>query len=101
VNYVLGLAGHYAPGARGRSTRLTLSYRCTHEIPAFTEGLLGAEEWDDLGGGSDNLDGYQPVVFCGQRPQFCAAGSWRDDLAGILQQAQEAGDQAASTARHG
>ena len=73
---------------RGRSTRLTLSYRSTHEILTVAEGLLGSEEWDDLDGGSDSLDGYRSVLR-GPRPQFRAASSWQDELAGILQQVKE------------
>jgi superfamily I DNA/RNA helicase/mRNA-degrading endonuclease RelE of RelBE toxin-antitoxin system len=73
---------------RGRSTRLTLSYRSTHEILTVAEGLLGSEEWDDLDGGSDSLDGYRSVLR-GPRPQFRAASSWQDELAGIVQQVKE------------
>ena len=73
---------------RGRSTRLTLSYRSTHEILAVAEGLLGSEEWDDLDGGNDSLDGYRSVLR-GPRPEFRAASSWQDELAGILQQVKE------------
>jgi superfamily I DNA/RNA helicase len=73
---------------RGRSTRLTLSYRSTHEILAVAEGLLGSEEWDDLDGGSDSLEGYRSVLR-GPRPQFHAAGSWQEELAGILRQVKE------------
>ena len=56
---------------RGRSTRLTLSYRSTHEILTVAEGLLGSEQWDDLDGGSDTLDGYRSVLR-GPRPEFRA-----------------------------
>jgi superfamily I DNA/RNA helicase len=73
---------------RGRSTRLTLSYRSTHEILAVAEGLLGNEEWDDLDGGSDSLDGYRSVLR-GPRPQFLPASSWQDELAAILQQVKQ------------
>jgi superfamily I DNA/RNA helicase len=73
---------------RGRSTRLTLSYRSTHEILAIAEGLLGSEEWDDLDGGSDSLEGYRSVLR-GPRPQFRAANSWQEELAGILRQVKE------------
>ena len=73
---------------RGRSTRLTLSYRSTHEILTIAEGLLGSEEWDDLDGGSDSLQGYRSVLR-GPRPQFRAATSWQDELAGILRQVKE------------
>ena len=47
---------------RGRSTRLTLSYRSTHEILATAEALLGRELWDDLDGGTDTLDGYRSIL---------------------------------------
>jgi superfamily I DNA/RNA helicase/mRNA-degrading endonuclease RelE of RelBE toxin-antitoxin system len=73
---------------RGRSTRLTLSYRSTHEILTIAEGLLGTEEWDDLDGGNDSLDGYRSVLR-GPSPRFRAASSWQDELAGILAQVQE------------
>ena len=85
-NYVS--LGSLGIAIRGRSTRLTLSYRSTHEILAVAEGLLGSEEWDDLDGGSDSLDGYRSVLR-GPRPTFRGYSSWADELAGILRQVQD------------
>src|SRR5699024_488779 len=44
---------------RGRSSRLTLSYRTTREILGSALGLLGEEEWDDLDDGTDTRSGYR------------------------------------------
>jgi hypothetical protein len=44
---------------RGRSTRLTLTYRSTHEILTAAERISGNEEWDDLDGGTETLAGYR------------------------------------------
>jgi superfamily I DNA/RNA helicase/mRNA-degrading endonuclease RelE of RelBE toxin-antitoxin system len=73
---------------RGRSTRLTLSYRSTHEILTVAEGLLGSEEWDDLDGGIDSLDGYRSVLR-GPRPFFRGYTSWQNELDGIVRQVKE------------
>ena len=82
-NYVS--LGSLGIAIRGRSTRLTLSYRSTHEILTVAEGLLGSEQWDDLDGGSDTLDGYRSVLR-GPRPEFRGYASWHDELDGILRQ---------------
>ena len=73
---------------RGRSTRLTLSYRSTHEILTVASRILGTEAWDDLDDGTDTLDGYRSVLR-GPQPEFRAYGSWQDELDGILRQVQE------------
>jgi superfamily I DNA/RNA helicase/mRNA-degrading endonuclease RelE of RelBE toxin-antitoxin system len=73
---------------RGRSTRLTLTYRSTHEILTAAERILGGEEWDDLDGGIDTLAGYRSVLR-GPRPEFRAAGSWHEELDGIVRQVKE------------
>jgi superfamily I DNA/RNA helicase len=73
---------------RGRSSRLTLSYRSTHEILGTAEALLGTEEWDDLDGGPDTLDGYRSVLR-GSRPSLRGYASWEDELAGIVRQVRE------------
>src|SRR5436305_10552307 len=85
-NYVS--LGSLGIAIRGRSTRLTLSYRSTHEILTVAEGLLGSEEWDDLDGGTDSLKGYRSVLR-GPRPQFRAAASWPEELADILRQVRD------------
>jgi superfamily I DNA/RNA helicase/mRNA-degrading endonuclease RelE of RelBE toxin-antitoxin system len=73
---------------RGRSTRLTLSYRSTHEILATAEALLGREQWDDLDGGTDTLDGYRSILR-GPRPELRGYPTWADELAAIARQVKE------------
>jgi superfamily I DNA/RNA helicase len=67
---------------RGRSARLTLSYRSTHEILATAEALLGRELWDDLDGGTDTLAGYRSVLR-GPRPELRGYPTWNDELAAM------------------
>lgn len=85
-NYVS--LGSLGIAIRGRSTRLTLSYRSTHEILTVAEGLLGNEEWDDLDGGTDSLDGYRSVLR-GPRPLMRGYASWAEELEGILRQVRD------------
>jgi superfamily I DNA/RNA helicase/mRNA-degrading endonuclease RelE of RelBE toxin-antitoxin system len=73
---------------RGRSSRLTLSYRSTHEILSAAEALLGTEEWDDLDGGTDTLAGYRSVLR-GPRPSLRGYATWADEVAGIISQVKE------------
>jgi superfamily I DNA/RNA helicase len=44
---------------RGRSYRLRLNYRTTHEILAWALSLLAGERYDDLDAGTDTLAGYR------------------------------------------
>lgn len=85
-NYVS--LGSLGINIRGRSSRLTLSYRSTHEILGTAEALLGTEEWDDLDGGPDTLNGYRSVLR-GPRPSLRGYVSWDDELAGIVRQVRE------------
>ena len=73
---------------RGRSSRLTLTYRSTHEILTAASRILGTESWDDMDDGTDSLDGYRSVLR-GPQPEFRAYGSWQEELDGILHQVQE------------
>jgi superfamily I DNA/RNA helicase/mRNA-degrading endonuclease RelE of RelBE toxin-antitoxin system len=73
---------------RGRSTRLTLSYRSTHQILTTAEALLGREPWDDLDGGTDTLAGYRSVLR-GPSPELRGYATWADELAGIAGQVKE------------
>jgi superfamily I DNA/RNA helicase/mRNA-degrading endonuclease RelE of RelBE toxin-antitoxin system len=73
---------------RGRSSRLTLTYRSTHEILTAASRILGTESWDDMDDGTDTLDGYRSVLR-GPQPEFRAYGSWPDELDGILRQVRE------------
>jgi len=73
---------------RGRSSRLTLTYRSTHEILTAASRILGTESWDDMDDGMDSLDGYRSVLR-GPQPEFHAYGSWQEELDGILCQVRE------------
>jgi superfamily I DNA/RNA helicase len=75
---------------RGRSTRLTLTYRSTHEILATASRILGTESWDDMDDGTDTLDGYRSVLR-GPRPVLRGYGSWHAELDGILEQVRSWG----------
>jgi superfamily I DNA/RNA helicase/mRNA-degrading endonuclease RelE of RelBE toxin-antitoxin system len=73
---------------RGRSSRLTLTYRSTHEILTAASRVLGTGSWDDMDDGTDSLDGYRSVLR-GPQPEFRAYGSWAEELDGILRQVRE------------
>lgn len=73
---------------RGRSSRLTLSYRSTHEILSAGEALLGTEDWDDLDGGTDTLKGYRSVLH-GNMPCLRGYGTWAEELVGIVRQVKQ------------
>jgi superfamily I DNA/RNA helicase len=73
---------------RGRSSRLTLSYRTTREILGSALGLLGAEEWDNLDDGTEDLAGYRSLLH-GPRPVFRAAAGWPEELDAIVDQVKQ------------
>jgi superfamily I DNA/RNA helicase len=73
---------------RGRSSRLTLTYRSTHEILTTASRILGAESWDDMDDGTDSLEGYRSVLR-GPQPEFHAYANWQQELDGILGQVQK------------
>ncbi|WP_406467492.1 AAA family ATPase [Streptomyces hirsutus] len=70
---------------RGRSARLTLSYRTTHEILKSATHLLDGTDYDDLDGGTDNLGGYRSVLH-GMRPWLRGAESWDGELDLVAEQ---------------
>ncbi|MFK0015469.1 UvrD-helicase domain-containing protein [Streptomyces sp. NPDC091027] len=72
---------------RGRSTKLTLSYRTTREILKSAIHVLDATEYDDLDGGGDDLAGYRSVLH-GVRPLLRGAAGWDEELDLIVQQLQ-------------
>jgi superfamily I DNA/RNA helicase/mRNA-degrading endonuclease RelE of RelBE toxin-antitoxin system len=73
---------------RGRSSRLTLTYRSTREILTAASRILGTESWDDMDDGTDSLDGYRSVLR-GPQPELRAYRSWHEELDGILHQVRE------------
>jgi mRNA-degrading endonuclease RelE of RelBE toxin-antitoxin system len=70
---------------RGRSARLTLSYRTTREILARALLIAGGEQitYDDLDDGTDTLGGYRSVLH-GPAPTFTPYRTWDDELAGLV-----------------
>jgi AAA domain/UvrD-like helicase C-terminal domain len=67
---------------RGRSRRLSLNYRTTEEILAWTVPLLGAEPVTGLDGEVDSLLGYRSPTR-GQRPQLAMAASRAGEFAAL------------------
>ncbi|BCJ73699.1 DNA helicase [Catellatospora sp. IY07-71] len=70
---------------RGRSARLTLSYRTTREILAAALEMMTGEVYDDLDGGADDLAGYRSLLR-GGRPSFQGASTWEQEKAKIVAQ---------------
>ncbi|PSK99012.1 UvrD-like helicase family protein [Murinocardiopsis flavida] len=64
---------------RGRSSRLTLSYRTTRQILGSAMRLLGDESWDDMDDQSDDLAGYRSVLT-GPPLRFLAAATPEEEL---------------------
>ncbi|GAA2274657.1 3'-5' exonuclease [Kitasatospora cystarginea] len=67
---------------RGRSSRLTLSYRTTKEILAEALKVVDNQNFDDLDDGTDTLNGYRSVLH-GPAPQFVHYDTWQDELEGL------------------
>ncbi|MFD4987874.1 UvrD-helicase domain-containing protein [Streptomyces sp. NPDC058374] len=77
--------GSLGVNIRGRSSRLTLSYRTTREILHSALGVLAGTAYDDLDGGEDSLAGYRSVLH-GPRPQLRSAPSWEEELELVVEQ---------------
>lgn len=77
--------GNLGIAIRGRSSRLTLSYRTTHEILSTAVRVLGGEQWDDLDDGRDDLAGYRSVLR-GAVPELRGFPTWDAELDGIVEQ---------------
>ncbi|MFI6705466.1 UvrD-helicase domain-containing protein [Nonomuraea sp. NPDC050478] len=73
---------------RGRSSRLTLSYRTTREILAEALRVVDPKgknvkvSYDDLDEGVDTLAGYRSVLH-GPKPDFVQYDTWDDELSGL------------------
>lgn len=70
---------------RGRSAKLTLSYRTTREILKSALGVLGDERYDDLDGDEETLAGYRSVLY-GSEPVVRRTDSFEDELDAITEQ---------------
>ncbi|MFE5852213.1 UvrD-helicase domain-containing protein [Streptomyces sp. NPDC056500] len=70
---------------RGRSSRLTLSYRTTREILRDAIRVLGDDGYDDLDGDVDTLAGYRSVLH-GPEPAFRGARSWDEEMDLVVEQ---------------
>lgn len=70
---------------RGRSSRLTLSYRTTREILRDAIRVLGDADYDDLDGDTDTLAGYRSVLH-GTEPSLRGARSWDEEMDIVVEQ---------------
>nr|WP_051886941.1 3'-5' exonuclease [Streptomyces hygroscopicus] len=64
---------------RGRSSKLTLSYRTTQEILDQAAKVVRGATYDDLDDGTDNLDGYHSLLH-GPAPEYVACADWTDEI---------------------
>lgn len=70
---------------RGRSSRLTLSYRTTRQILAAALEIMSGEVYDDLDGGEETLAGYRSLLR-GSRPVFRGAATWAQERDLVVEQ---------------
>ena len=75
---------------RGRSHRLRINYRTTHEILRWSLQLLGTHSYDDLDGGLDSHDfaGYHSFMH-GPEPTLHGAKSRRDEIESLVSQVKQ------------
>ncbi|MFF4874936.1 UvrD-helicase domain-containing protein [Micromonospora sp. NPDC000668] len=76
---------------RGRSSRLTLSYRTTRQILADALQIMTGEVYDDLDGGEENLAGYRSLLR-GGHPVFHGAATWAQERDLIVDQLRRWGN---------
>ncbi|MFJ2805056.1 UvrD-helicase domain-containing protein [Kitasatospora sp. NPDC087271] len=67
---------------KGRSARLSLSYRTTKEILARALTVMTGEPFDDLDDGTDTLAGYRSVLH-GPVPEYQRYLTWEEELDGL------------------
>ena len=68
---------------RGRSRRLRLNYRTTHEIRAWAVSVLEGVSVDDLDEGIDTLRGYVSVAH-GAAPEMAPCSTEAEELSALL-----------------
>ncbi|MFB6861093.1 UvrD-helicase domain-containing protein [Streptomyces virginiae] len=66
----------------GRSHRLRVNYRTTHEILQWSASLLRGENLDDMDGGADSLTGYRSVLN-GGHPELRASADKAEEIADL------------------
>ncbi|MGW2766145.1 UvrD-helicase domain-containing protein [Streptomyces sp. NPDC001275] len=74
--------GSLGINVRGRSARLSLSYRTTKEILAQALTVMSGETYDDLDEGTDTLSGYRSVLH-GPVPELRGYTTWEEELDGL------------------
>ncbi|MFF0004576.1 UvrD-helicase domain-containing protein [Streptomyces tibetensis] len=74
--------GSLGINVRGRSARLSLSYRTTKEILARALTVMSGETYDDLDDGTDTLSGYRSVLH-GPVPELSGYTTWEEELDGL------------------
>ncbi|MEU9498491.1 UvrD-helicase domain-containing protein [Streptomyces sp. NPDC048196] len=63
----------------GRSHRLRINYRTTHEILQWSASLLSKERLDDMDGGTESLTGYRSVLN-GGKPELKASADRAEEI---------------------
>lgn len=76
---------------RGRSAKLTLSYRTTRQILGSALGVLSGESFDDLDGNAETLAGYRSVLS-GARPELHPSTDWEAEREAITELISQWGD---------
>ncbi|MEU7580582.1 UvrD-helicase domain-containing protein [Streptomyces sp. NPDC041068] len=74
--------GSLGVNIRGRSAKLTLSYRTTRQILGSALEVLSGETFDDLDGNAESLAGYRSVLS-GARPQLHGSADWASECESI------------------
>ncbi|MDH6625673.1 superfamily I DNA/RNA helicase/mRNA-degrading endonuclease RelE of RelBE toxin-antitoxin system [Streptomyces sp. LBL] len=80
--------GSLGVNIRGRSSRLSLSYRTTRQILRSALGVLGETTYDDLDGSEETLAGYRSVLS-GGLPAGHAFPDWAAEREGVAALIQE------------
>jgi superfamily I DNA/RNA helicase len=68
---------------RGRSSKLSLSYRTTRQILRSALNVLGEERYDDLDGSTETLAGYRSVLS-GAVPDLHRLNDWTEEREAIV-----------------
>jgi hypothetical protein len=85
---------------RGRSHRLTVSYRTTQEILSWSVGMLDGQPADGLDDASDTLAGYRSPMH-GTRPVVRGFPDWHAELAALVAQVRQWRDAAVESSAIG